>query len=175
MARNKPRIALGSKSENGTTSIQITAGQMQPGNDAVVADRLYGILSQRRSPRPAMTAAAANVTGQWELTVEFFSSKSKHILNLEQDGNWIQGSHKGDFAVRDLIGTIEGGQIKLRSVETPEGDYLPFIFSGTLSGDSISGQIHMGEYRTARFTARKHGSTGKRERILVPGGPPLAT
>jgi seryl-tRNA(Sec) selenium transferase len=175
VARKRPRIALGSKSENGTTAIQITAGQMQPGNDTVVADRLYGILSRRRSPKTAMTAPSANITGQWEVTVEFFSSKSQHMLNLEQDGNWIQGSHRGDFAVRDLVGTIEGDQIKLRSVVTPEGDSLPFIFSGTLSGDSLVGQIHMGEYRTAKFTARKHGSTRKRERILVPGGPPLAT
>jgi hypothetical protein len=109
------------------------------------------------------------------VTIEFFSSTGRHTFTLEQDGNWIKGSHQGDFAVRDLVGTIDGDRIVLRSVPTLEGDSLPYIFSGTLSGDSFSGEVHLGEYRTAKFTARKHGSNGKRERILVPGGPPLAT
>ena len=77
--------------------------------------------------------------------------------------------------MRDVIGTIEGDRITLRSDETLVGDELPYIFSGTLSGESFSGQIHLGEYRTAKFSAQKHRYTGKRQRILVPAGPPLAT
>lgn len=38
VGRTKPRIALGSESEKGLTSINITTGQMQPGNDKIVAD-----------------------------------------------------------------------------------------------------------------------------------------
>jgi hypothetical protein len=109
------------------------------------------------------------------VAIEFSSSKSKHSLNLEQDGNWIQGSHKGDFTVRDLVGTIEGDKIILRSVERGDGDFVPFIFSGTLGGDSFSGQIYLGEYRTAKFIATRYKYKGKRERIVVPSGPPLAT
>jgi seryl-tRNA(Sec) selenium transferase len=175
VARNKPRIALASESKNGMTSIQITSGQMQPGNDAVVAERLYGILSQVRSPKAPMRTAAANLTGRWDVTIEFFSSTGQHTLTLEQDGNWVKGSHQGDFSSRELVGTIDGDRITLRSVPAIEGDNLPYIFSGTLSGDSFSGQIHLGEYRTAKFTARRHATSGKKERILVPGGPPLAT
>ena len=175
VARSKPRIALGSETENGKTSIQITSGQMQPGNDAVVAERLYAILSEKRSPKPPMRSAAANLNGRWDLTIEFFSSASQHTVTIEQDGNWIRGIHQGDFSARDVVGTVDGDRVTLRSVAEPEGDYLPYIFSGTISGDSFSGQIHLGEYRTAKFTAKRHGSTSKRERILVPGGPPLAT
>ncbi|MEJ7682390.1 MAG: hypothetical protein WKG06_31970 [Segetibacter sp.] len=50
VGRNKPRIAIGSRSETGATSINITTGQMQPGNDKVVAERIYGILSQKEVP-----------------------------------------------------------------------------------------------------------------------------
>jgi hypothetical protein len=176
VGRSKPRIAIGSETKDNTTSLQITTGQMQPGNEKVVADRLFEILSQKRNPKPTtMTAPSGVITGRWEVAIEFFSSKSKHLLNLEQDGNWIQGSHKGDFTVRDLMGTIEGDKIILRSMERGDADYVPFIFSGTLSGDSFSGQIYMGEYRTAKFTATKYKYKAKRERIVVPGGPPLAT
>ncbi|QHT66431.1 aminotransferase class V-fold PLP-dependent enzyme [Rhodocytophaga rosea] len=176
VGRNKPRIAIGSRSEPGTTSITITTGQMQPGNEKVVADRIYGILTQKRSPRSTeMPAPSATISGRWDVKVEFFSSQSQHSLTLEQDGNWLQGSHKGDFSVRDIAGTIEGDQVKLRSVDRNPGDSITFIFSGTVSGETISGNIHMGEYLTAKFTANRYTYKGKRQRIMVPGGPPLAT
>jgi uncharacterized pyridoxal phosphate-dependent enzyme len=174
--RSKPRIAIGSHSKDNMTSVQITTGQMQPGNDKVVADRIHEILSQKRESRSTnMASPSATLTGRWDLNVEFFSSNGKHTLNLEQDGNWIQGSHKGDFTTRDLVGTVEGDKVILRSVERGDADYVPFIFSGKISGDSVSGEIYMGEYRTAKFTATRYKYKGKRERIVVPSGPPLAT
>ena len=68
-------------------------------------------------------APSANVSGRWDVDIEFFSSKSQHTLFIEQDGNWIQGSHQGDFTVRDMVGMIEGNEVKLRSVERRPGDF----------------------------------------------------
>jgi seryl-tRNA(Sec) selenium transferase len=184
VARNKPRIALGAGGgggrgaanapEPGTTSISITSWMMQPGDDKVVAERLHGLLAQKRSPKPPLAAPAANISGRWDVDIEFFSSKSQHTLILEQEGNQLRGSHKGDFSVRDIFGTIEGNQIKLRSTERIPGDSITFIFSGNVAGDSISGPIHMGEYLNAKFTAKRYAYPESRGRILVPGGPPLA-
>ena len=176
VGRSKPRIAIGSETKDGTTSLQITTGQMQPGNDKVVADRLFEILTQKRNAKSDnMSAPATNVTGRWEVVVEFFSSKSKHILTMEQDGNWIQGAHKGDFTLRDLAGTIEGDKVILKSTERGDADWVPFIFSGIIKDGVISGDIYMGEYRTAKFSASKYKYKSKREKIVVPSGPPLAT
>ena len=176
LGRTKPRIAVGGRSENNNTSIEITTGQMQPGNEKVVADRIYNLLSQKRNPKPSsMNAPAATINGRWDVDVQFFSSSSRHTLFIEQDGNWIQGSHKGDFSTRELTGTIEGDQVKLRSVDRPIADHITFIFSGTLANDTISGEIHMGEYRTANFTAKRNKNKSPRKKIMVPGGPPLAT
>ena len=174
--KTKPRIAIGGSSKDGTTSISITTGQMQPGNEKVVADRIYNFLSEKRNPKSeAMTAPSATISGRWDATIEFFSSKSQHTLFIEQDGNWILGSHKGDFSTRELSGTIEGNQVKLRSVDRHIADNITFIFSGALTDDTISGQIHMGEYRTASFTAKRSKNKGPRRKIFVPSGPPLAT
>jgi len=183
VARNKPRIALGAGSLRGrggeapnpaSTSIEITAWMMQPGDDRVVAERLHGVLAQKRSPKPAPAAPAANISGRWDVDIEFFSSKSRHTLMLEQNGNRLQGSHKGDFSTRDVFGTIEGNQIKLQSADRVPGDQIIFTFVGTLAGDSMSGPIFMGEYLNAKFTASRHAYPAMRTSILVPGGPPLA-
>ena len=182
LARTKPRIALGggggraSGADPGTTSISVTAWMMQPGDDKVVAERIFSVLSAKRGPRSTdMPAPSANVSGRWDVDIEFFSSKSRHTLFIEQDGNWIQGSHQGDFTVRDMVGMIEGNEVKLRSVERRPGSSVTFIFSGTVSGDTISGPIHMGEYLNAKFTAKKHRYPAERTRIVVPAGRPLAT
>lgn len=181
LGRTTPRIAVGSGGKNrkepGTaTSIDITTGQMQPGEEVIVADRIYALLSQKRpSQDAAAKAPGGNIGGRWDLNVEFFSSTSKHMFYLEQDGNWLQGTHTGDFSTQDLTGTIEGSLVKLRSVARRPGDHITYLFSGTLSGDEIKGSIYLGEYRTANFTATRNKTKGTREPIRIPSGPPLAT
>jgi seryl-tRNA(Sec) selenium transferase len=182
VARTKPRIALGAGGfrrgggppDSSATAIDITAWMMQPGDDKVVADRLFEVLSRKRSPKPAPAAPAGNISGRWDVEVSFFSSKSQHTLTLEQDGNRLRGSHKGDFSVREVFGSIEGDQIKLQSTDSKPGDSITFTFAGSLSGDAISGPIYMGEYLNAKFTAKRHTYSERRGRILIPGGPPLA-
>lgn len=122
-----------------------------------------------------MKAPGATIAGRWDATIEFFSSTSKHKLFLEQDGNWLSGTHKGDFSVRELVGTIEGNEVKLKSVDRHAGDSITFIFSGILINDTMAGSIYMGEYRTAKFAAKKNNKPNPREKIVVPSGPPLAT
>ena len=184
LATTKPRIAVGAggggraaqAAAPGTTGITITAWQMQPGDDKVVAERVHAVLSRKRPPRSTeMPAPSGDVNGRWDVDVEFFSSRSQHTLQIEQDGNWIQGSHRGDFSTRELVGIIEGDKVTLRSVDQRPGNSITFIFAGTLADGIISGPIHLGEYLTARFTARRHAYTTTRTRIRVPSGPPLAT
>lgn len=177
VGRTKPRLAVGENDESdGTTSINITAGHMQEGEEKIVANRLYEVLSRKRSPKSdTMPAPSANLNGNWDVTVKFFNSESQHSFNIVQDGNWIEGTHKGDFDVRKMLGTIEGNQIKIRSTTPLRGDSIIFHFSGTASDNTMLGEIHLGEYRTAKFKAIKNTAKPVRQRIQVPVGPPLAT
>lgn len=176
LGRNKPRIAVWAEDENnGESFFNVTTGQMQAGEEKIVAERLYEVLSRKRSPKPAMVAPSSNLTGAWDVKVQFFSSISQHNFSIVQDGNWISGSHKGDMDVMNLSGTIEGDQIKFRSSKRIIGDDLEFLFKGTISGDLISGDIHLGEYRTAKFTAIRNAAKPVRKKVMIPAGPPLAT
>lgn len=176
LARTKPRIALGGGSQNGKASITVTPWMMQPGDDKVVADRIHEVLSRKRDPRPEPAAPAMNLSGRWEVDVEFFSSKSRHSLFLQQDGAHVAGSHKSDFSMHDVQGIIEGKDIKLRSLtsERGTGDSIPFVFAGTASGETFSGTLYMGEYLNAKFTATRKPYAAGSPTIVLPGGPPLA-
>jgi seryl-tRNA(Sec) selenium transferase len=181
LGRTTPRIAVGSGGKNRkepgvATSIDITTGQMQPGEELIVADRIYALLTKKRPVQEALSKApAANIGGRWDMNIEFFSSTGKHTIYLEQDGNWLQGTHQGDFSIQDLTGTIEGGLVKLKSTARRPGDHITYLFSGTLAGEEIKGAIYLGEYRTANFTAKRNKTKSMREPINIPSGPPLAT
>jgi seryl-tRNA(Sec) selenium transferase len=176
LGRNKPRIALAARDESdGTTSVNITTGQMQAGEEKIIANRLHEVLSKKRQPKPEMSAPAANLNGAWDVTIQFFSSTSQHSFNIIQDGNWFSGTHKADFDSRNLTGTIDGSQIKFESAIKIVADNINYLFQGTVNGDTMSGDIHLGEYRTAKFTASRTAAKPARKRIQIPGGPPLAT
>ena len=175
-ARNKPRIAIGARSRDGKTTLSITTGQMQPGNEKVVADRIYNILTQKRQPRSEELAPpSASINGHWDVTVEFLSSTGQHSLYLEQDGNWIQGTHHSDFSAQEIMGIVEGDQIKMRSNVRIPGSGVTYLFSGTATDNSMSGSIYLGEYLTAKFTAKRAEYRTERRKFAIPGGPPLAT
>ena len=66
--------------------------------------------------------------------------------------------------MRDMVGMIEGDKVTLRSVDRRPGNSMTFIFSATLTDGTLSGPIHLGEYLTAKFTAKRHAyTTGPRE------------
>jgi len=173
LGRTKPRIALGpgggfGRQDNpNETGVSVTAWMMQPGEDKIVADRIHAVLSQKRAP-------ATDVSGRWTVSIDYFSSKSEHTFFLEQEGNRIRGSHKGDFAASDLHGMIEGDQVVMRSRFSQPGDSVNFTFSGTASNDTMEGPIHLGEYLTAKYTAKRYAYADDRRPLMVPQGPPLA-
>jgi hypothetical protein len=149
---------------------------MRPGNAKLVAGRLHEILSQKRGPRSdEMKPAGVNINGHWEVTMEFFTSKSTHFMFLEQEGNWISGTHQSDFSTQEIAGMIEGDELKLRSNFRAPGDSVNYWFSAKAGDGTMAGSVFLGEYLTAKFTAKRTAYREEHRRIVIPGGPPLAT
>lgn len=165
----EPRVALGGagggggrrggNSEGGDTGISITAYMMQAGEEKIVADRVHAILSAKHTLKPAepVVAPSGNLSGRWEVEIQYLAAKSTHSLHIAQNGNRLEGSHQGDFITRDLNGTINGAKITIASSQTERhGDSLSYRFSGKLTGETMSGTLEMGEYLSATWTAKRH-------------------
>ncbi|EON75232.1 hypothetical protein ADIS_4403 [Lunatimonas lonarensis] len=176
LGRNKPRIAVGGR-DNGenSTLITVTPSQMIASEVPIVANRIQEMLKQKRTPKKAMAAPAGSMAGRWTVVIQYSSSQTSHKWFLEQDENWLAGRHESDFAAQDIIGTMEGNFVKLYSTYREPGKSVPFMFSGTLEGNTLSGNIHLGEYQNAKFTATRQDYQAPRRTILIPDGPPLAT
>ena len=165
----EPRIALGGgggggggrggRAASSQTGISITAYMMMPGDVKIVADRIHEILSAKRPPwKPeSPVTPAADLTGRWDVHIQFAAGSSDHVLHLKQQGNQIVGTHQGDFTARDCSGSISGGDVRVSSsVGEVHGAALSYTFTGKLEGDKMSGALSMGEYLGAKWTATRH-------------------
>ena len=101
-------------------------------------------------------APAGDVSGRWDVNITYAAGASTHTLYLRQSGNEVEGTHQGDFMARDLSGSIAGDAVKLRSaIGERHGDSISYTFTGTLTGDTMSGTLDMGEYLTATWNAAR--------------------
>ena len=161
----EPRIALGGGGGgrggrgDDRTSISITAYMMMPGEDEIVGRRVSEILSAQRPPRkiePPKTPAG-DLTGRWDVKIEYAAGSAAHVFHVKQQGNQLMGTHQGDFVSRDFSGSISGNDVRISSnVGEEHGAALSFRFTGTLNADAMSGDLDMGEYLGAKWSAKRH-------------------
>ncbi len=155
----EPRIAVSGAGSylpfppDPSPNISITAYQLEAGEERIIADRVHAILSNPpRLPVPS-GAPAADVSGQWDVAMTFVRGEGTCSFALEQEGSALRGTQYGRFATRDLAGTLHGSDVLLRSSYTQNGVRLNFTFTGVVRGDAMDGELVLGEYGTARWTA----------------------
>jgi L-seryl-tRNA(Ser) seleniumtransferase len=158
----EPRITMnanrGTPDAAGDTGLAIVSSMMNPGDEKIVAQRITQVLSTKQTAKPVTPPAppTADLSGRWEIEIQYTATKSTHMLHLQQNGNRLDGIHRGDFLTRDIAGTINGDAISLASVVTERhGDALNYRFTGKVQGETISGSLDMGEYLSANWTGRR--------------------
>ena len=158
----EPRIVLagsrGSRDGDMASSISIIPYMMMPGDEKLVAERLYAVLSKPpkfENPAPA-ASPSVSVAGQWEARLEFGRGSANHTIVLEQDGAKLAGTHHGEFYAGDLNGTLAGSQVRFRSSARVEGTRLSYEFSGAVDGDKMTGVVNLGEYGETTWSAQRH-------------------
>jgi seryl-tRNA(Sec) selenium transferase len=158
---SEPRISLfPARGQAGPNETGLTIGpyMMAPGDEKVVAERLFVVLSKPpRVEEKPKAPPTTDLSGTWDVRIEYAASVSTHRLHVRQRGNDLDGTHQGDFESRDLRGTIDANAVRIRS-SWEHGDSLNYTFSGKVAGDEMAGDVNLGEYLDARFSAKRHAS-----------------
>ena len=163
LLNGSPRIVIGGSGGGrrggpaGSSSITIMPYMMMAGDSKIAAKRIHEVLSnppkmESRKPSPP----SVNVSGQWDVDVEYVLGKAHHSLVFEQKDAALLGSHSGEFLSSDLRGSVDGNDVSFRSSHKYEGTRLGYDFNGKVSGDTMTGTVDMGEYGQAKFTAKRH-------------------
>ncbi|MCC6368178.1 MAG: aminotransferase class V-fold PLP-dependent enzyme [Bryobacterales bacterium] len=162
LLNGEPRIILGGASggrRNGVknSSLTIMPYMMMPGDADVAARRIHEVLAHPAgTPVHKPSPPAVNLSGQWDVEMEYVVGKAHHRLAFEQHEGELAGTHFGEFLHSDLRGTVDGSEVWFRSSHKFEGTRIGYEFLGQAAGDTITGEANLGEYGTARFTARRH-------------------
>jgi hypothetical protein len=105
----------------------------------------------------AALAADANVTGEWDFTVETQAGTGSPHFSLKQDGTALSGTYKGQLGEAPVSGTVKGNDVTISFKVNAQGTDLAITYSGTVEGDTIKGKVSLGELGEGTFTGKKSG------------------
>jgi len=156
-----PRImvepATGRRPDMMASSITLMPYMMDPGEDRILADAIFKVLSNPgNNPNPVVPSGTpAAMAGNWAVTIHYTCGMGEQVFVLKQNGNALTGEHKGEVYDAELQGAIHGDQLTLRSNMAVPGNAIHWTFEGSVRGNTASGNVNMGEYGPATWTATK--------------------
>ena len=159
--KGTPRILVagghGSRPDKMASSVGIMPYMMQPGDYKIVAETISKYM---RNPGhyenpPVYTGSTANVAGTWNVSIKYVRGVGEQQFILQQDGTKLSGEQKGEIFQATFQGKVDADHVTLTSMMAANGYEVPFIFTGVVSGNQLTGDVKLGEYGAATFTATK--------------------
>lgn len=103
----------------------------------------------------SLAAFAADVSGNWNLTVESPRGTTNPTMTLTQKGEDVTGTYKSPRGEMPITGTLKGNDLKLSYTVSMGDRSLTIDFVGVVDGDSITGKTVMGQMGEGKFSAKK--------------------
>ncbi len=163
LANGRPRILIagssGVRPDEMASSVTIMPYMMMPEDHKIASQALYAVLSKPPKfeipVRPSGEPAA--IAGNWDLRIDFALGSASHKLTIVQSGKTLTGFHEGETVGGDVHGVIYGNQAHFQSHHPIQGTVISYHFTGVADGDRMSGELNMGEYGPAKWTALRRG------------------
>ena len=98
---------------------------------------------------------AIHDVAEMAVNIEAHDLSTQFQIVLQQDGDMLSGEQNGEVFQATMHGKVEADQVTLRSMMRPGRYYLPYVFTGTCTGGTFSGDVAMGEYGNGTFVATR--------------------
>jgi len=139
-----PRIMLDDTSAK-ANSINIDPFQFSPGEAAQVGKAIANTLAAAHNLQPATEAtASADVSGEWDVRVQFLHGERKHRLKLRQSGNQLAGSQQSEQFESNVIGKLAERHVHMEFETRHEGSAIAYRFEGTIADGKMQGDVFLG-------------------------------
>lgn len=102
-----------------------------------------------------LIAQEVNVSGDWEMTMEMRGREMTRNLHIDQDGEIITVTMEGRMGEITGEGTIKGNKIEWSVTRSTQRGDMTMAYSGTVEGDTMSGEAQMGNFGSMEWTAKK--------------------
>jgi hypothetical protein len=91
---------------------------------------------------PALAQEAVDVSGDWEITIESPRGTRTRTVTFEQDGNELTGTMETQMGATPISeGSVNGSEISFTMVFTRGEGSMSLVYTGTVEGDEMSGNV----------------------------------
>lgn len=110
------------------------------------------------SPQAAQDQQAANLSGEWAVTVTAPRGELDYTMYLTHEGPRLTGYFQSQYGEMPLKGSVNGDEVKLSWTMADGAKELAVTMTGRVKGDTISGTARLGDIGEGAFRAEKTGS-----------------
>jgi hypothetical protein len=172
----RPAEILGVSNQLGTievgkiANLTITRGDIFARDHRITYVFVDGRPTEVRASAPTTATGGGNASGAWALTVNLGGSGNERqefsvTLNLQQQGERLSGTLQGQLGSGQLAnGTATGSDVNFTipvTLPAPASQTTDAIFTGTISGNQMTGTVQIVGRGPGTFTGARSG-----------GGPP---
>ena len=103
-----------------------------------------------------LSAQEVDVTGDWEMTFKTPRGDERtRDISFEQEGEKLTVTMQGRRGEVTADGTVKGNEIEWTITRsTPRGEFT-MTYTGKIEGDTMSGEVQMGDFGSSEWTAKK--------------------
>lgn len=101
------------------------------------------------------SAYAADISGTWKLTVNTSAGTGTPTLVVAQAGETLTGTYTGRFGESPITGTFKDGALNFSFDASGPMGSAHVTYTGTVAGDTMSGNMQMGDMAGGTFTGKR--------------------
>ena len=140
---------------------------MEAGEERIVGRKLREIfdnalaLKKPGMPGPGERAGAikqgelADVSGAWNIDLQFVLGKSTHRMVLQQEGGLLQGRYTGSLGESELTGEVQVSSLTFHTVLRYEAKDLRYAFKGTVERQALRGSVSLAGFGEGSWHATR--------------------
>lgn len=106
------------------------------------------------SAQPPQDKPAATMTGTWAIEAQHSAGTSTPTVIITQTGEKLSGKYQSTYGEAELVGSIKGADFTF-TVELGTEQKVKVVYTGTLSGDTIKGNLTLGEMGEGTFVGKR--------------------
>ncbi len=143
MLDGEPRVMLDDMAVK-ANSIEIDPFGLQPGEAEQVARAISAALAMPAAAKVTAPAPKLDVSGAWDVRVNFLFGERTHRLSLKQDGGAITGDQTSQMFDSPVTGSLDADGVHLMFRTRYEGATIFYRLDGTVADNKIEGNVVLG-------------------------------
>lgn len=108
----------------------------------------------------ARSGEKVGVSGEWLFEVNTDQGSGSPTFRFDQKGEELTGQYQGMFGAQPVVGTVKGNEIEFSFSVDFSGEKVTFVYSGTVDGNTMKGEVKADGNGTSSLTG---SFTGERK------------